>query len=293
MFAQTHAFEQFDGIGVQDLPCAFARIDGEQDCNQSAHDMGIAIAGKSQHWAARAVRAHSGVEPDLARATLNLVEVAMRRLRQWRQFAPQLNQIAIAVVPVVQDRKIAQDLLNVSHCVQARTPVAYVGFYIESNAAQVDISTGAVRLGRSPQACGVTPRVVHPSAAPGPATGSQGRRGSAYSASPCPPARGQICRPDQHCRRRPPSAWGFRSRTRKASSRRLALWSRADLRRANRPCKRPVDARRIDASRLRLQTRPRSLPRPRPDCLGVAVRSRSATGPARARAKTPYAIERT
>ena len=29
--------------------------------------MGIAIAGKSQHWAARAVRAHSGVEPDLAR----------------------------------------------------------------------------------------------------------------------------------------------------------------------------------------------------------------------------------
>jgi hypothetical protein len=24
MFAQTHAFEQFDGIGVQDLSCAFA-----------------------------------------------------------------------------------------------------------------------------------------------------------------------------------------------------------------------------------------------------------------------------
>jgi hypothetical protein len=25
MFAQTHAFEQFDGIGVQDLLCALAR----------------------------------------------------------------------------------------------------------------------------------------------------------------------------------------------------------------------------------------------------------------------------
>src|SRR6516165_5146128 len=142
MFAQTHAFEQFDGIGVQDLPGAFARIDGEQDCNQSAHDMGIAIADKSQHWAARAVRAHSGVEPDLARATLNLVGIAMRRLRQRRQFAPQLNQIAIAIVPVVQDRKIAEDLLNVSHCVQARMLLACVGFYIESNAAQVDISAG-------------------------------------------------------------------------------------------------------------------------------------------------------
>src|SRR6516162_6257772 len=40
MFAQTHAFEQFDGTGVQDLSCALARIDSEQDCNQSAHDMG-------------------------------------------------------------------------------------------------------------------------------------------------------------------------------------------------------------------------------------------------------------
>ena len=104
--------------------------------------MGITIAGKSQHWAARAVRANRGVEPDLARAALNLVGIAMRRRRQRRQFAPQLNQIAIAIVPVVQDRKIADDLVNVSHCVQARTLVTRVGFYIESNAAQVDISAG-------------------------------------------------------------------------------------------------------------------------------------------------------
>src|SRR5436190_23903423 len=121
MFAQTDAFEQFDGIGVQDLSCALARIESEQDCNQSAHNMGITIAGKSQHWAARAVRAHSGVEPDLARAALNFVGMAMRRLRQRRQFAPQLNQIAIAIIPVVQDREIANDLVNVSHYVQART----------------------------------------------------------------------------------------------------------------------------------------------------------------------------
>src|SRR5215831_19253665 len=149
MFAQTHAFEQFDGIGVQDLPCALARIDSEQDRNQSAHDMSIAVAGKSQHRAAGAVTAHSSIEPDLAGAALNLVGVAMCRLRQWRQFAPQLNQIAIAIVPVIQDPKIADDLVNVSHCVQARTLVARVGFYIESNTAQVDISAGTVRLGRS------------------------------------------------------------------------------------------------------------------------------------------------
>ena len=30
---KPNAFEQFDGIGVQDLPCALARIDSEQDRN--------------------------------------------------------------------------------------------------------------------------------------------------------------------------------------------------------------------------------------------------------------------
>src|ERR1700758_5187068 len=104
--------------------------------------MGIAIAGKSQYWAARAVRAHGGIQPDLARAALNLVGIAMRRLRQRRQVAPQLNQVAITIVPVVQDRKIARDLANVSHYVQARTLVTRVGFYIESNAVEVDISAG-------------------------------------------------------------------------------------------------------------------------------------------------------
>src|SRR5260370_19669511 len=96
---------------------------------------------------------HSQERPreDLARAALNLVGIAMRRLRQRRQFAPQLNQIAIAIVPVVQDRKIADDLVNVSHCVQARTLVTRVGFYIESNAAQVDISAGRGGLDERPK----------------------------------------------------------------------------------------------------------------------------------------------
>src|SRR6516165_10511823 len=140
--------------------------------------MGIAVAGKSQHRAAGAIRAHSGIEPDLAGAALNLVGIAMRRLRQWRQFAPQLDQIAIAIVPVVQDRKIADDLVDVSHCVQARTLLARVGVYIESNTAQVDISAGTVRLGRSRTSRGDKPP---PSCSP------KTRRGGSRRISPsCP-----------------------------------------------------------------------------------------------------------
>jgi hypothetical protein len=166
MFAQTHAFEQFDGIGVQDLPCALARIDSEQDRNQSAHDMGITIAGK----AARAVRAHSGVELDLARAALNLVGIAMRRLRQWRQLAPQLNQIAIAIVPVVQDRKIADDLVMSAIMSKLERWSPASAFIWRATPSPRQAWTIA-------PVCDVTPRVVHPSAAPDPATGRQGRRG--------------------------------------------------------------------------------------------------------------------
>src|SRR5262249_54887911 len=71
----------------------------------------------------------------------------MRRFRQWRQLAPQLNEIAISIVPILQDRKIAGDLVNISHSVRPRT-VKRVGFYIESGSAEVD--TRMTRLGLVP-----------------------------------------------------------------------------------------------------------------------------------------------
>ena len=68
-----------------------------------------------QHRAARAIRTHVGVEPDLARASLHLVGVAVRRRRKRRQFPPQFDQIAVAVVPVVEDREIVDDFVDVGH----------------------------------------------------------------------------------------------------------------------------------------------------------------------------------
>jgi hypothetical protein len=44
MFAQTHAFEQFDGIGVQDLPRALARVDAIRWVNGTIH-----VARKDRH----------------------------------------------------------------------------------------------------------------------------------------------------------------------------------------------------------------------------------------------------
>ena len=48
-------------------------------------------------------------EPDLAGAAAHLVGVRAQRLGQRRQLAPQLDQIAIAVLPVVEQRKVRAD----------------------------------------------------------------------------------------------------------------------------------------------------------------------------------------
>ena len=86
----------------------------KQDGNQPAHDMGVAVAFECQYGAGRAVSAHGGIEPDLAGAALNLIGVVMRGSRQRRQFPPEFNQIAITVVPIVEDREIVGNVVDIA-----------------------------------------------------------------------------------------------------------------------------------------------------------------------------------
>ena len=98
---------------VARMSCApLAGIEREQDRDQPAHDMGVAVAGEGQHRARRAVRLDRGRKPHLAGAALHLVGVAARGLRQRRQRAAKLDQIAIAVVPLVQQGEILDDLVD-------------------------------------------------------------------------------------------------------------------------------------------------------------------------------------
>src|SRR5579884_3030245 len=133
MLAQSHFLEQGDGIETQNVLGALARIDGKKNCNQSAHDMRVAVADESQDRFAAAVWPHSGIEPNLAGATLHLVDVGACRLVQWRKFPAELDQVTIAVVPIVQEREILDDLVYISHrCVP--------GLYIEQRQGNVDVS---------------------------------------------------------------------------------------------------------------------------------------------------------
>ena len=54
-------------------------------------------------------------QPNLASAALDLVGIDVGTVRQWCQCAAKLDDIAIAVVPLIEQRKILNDLVNRSH----------------------------------------------------------------------------------------------------------------------------------------------------------------------------------
>src|SRR5262249_39667190 len=109
MLAQAELVEQRDGIAVENFACCLPRVEGEQDRDQPAHDVGVAVAREGQDWTTGAVRLDAGRKPHLAGAALHLVGVTARSFRQRLEFAPELDHIAITVVPVVEDGEIVDD----------------------------------------------------------------------------------------------------------------------------------------------------------------------------------------
>src|SRR5262247_322789 len=74
--------------------------------------MGIAVAAEREDRAAPAVRTHGRGEPDLAGAALHLVPLGAVALGQRREAATELDDVTIAVVPFVEQRKIVDNLVE-------------------------------------------------------------------------------------------------------------------------------------------------------------------------------------
>src|SRR5829696_45342 len=73
--------------------------------------MGIAVAAEAQHgFAVRSL--DEALEPHLARATHDLVPIVMRFVGQRRHHAPELDQIAVALLPVLEELEIREDLVK-------------------------------------------------------------------------------------------------------------------------------------------------------------------------------------
>src|SRR5215468_7790461 len=74
--------------------------------------MGIAVAGEGEYGTALAIRMHGGCEPDLARAAPHLVCAGALALGEGAQGAAKLDDIAVAVVPLLEQRKVVDDLVE-------------------------------------------------------------------------------------------------------------------------------------------------------------------------------------
>src|SRR5262249_44091162 len=83
-----------------------SRKQRQQDSDQPANDMCIAVAHKRQYWFALFVAPDIACKPDLAGAALNLCLRVAVLVRQWRKCAAELDHVAVAIVPLVEQREI-------------------------------------------------------------------------------------------------------------------------------------------------------------------------------------------
>src|SRR5256885_2197147 len=97
MLAQAQPVEHGDRIGRKNVAGPLAGEHREQDGDQAAHDMGIAVANEGEYGSALAIRMHGGCKPDLARAALHLVCVGALALGEWVKRAAKLDDITVAV----------------------------------------------------------------------------------------------------------------------------------------------------------------------------------------------------
>src|SRR6185503_114326 len=89
--------------------------------------MGVAVAVEGQKRAGGAIALDMSDQPHLARATAYFVGLDMRGLRQRRQIAAEFDDVAIAVVPLLEQREILDDVVDRGHNVWASLSAGYIG----------------------------------------------------------------------------------------------------------------------------------------------------------------------
>jgi hypothetical protein len=113
MFGKAEIAENRRGIERDDLPRRTPRKEREDEGDEAAHDQRVAVAAKRQHRRAGGVMDAARIQPDLADAAAHAIFFGAGGLRQWLQRAAKLDQIAIAILPIVEKFEIADDLVDI------------------------------------------------------------------------------------------------------------------------------------------------------------------------------------
>src|SRR5579863_4319980 len=126
MFAESEFVEYGNRICREDLLRGMARIKRQQDRDQSAHDMGVAVAQVFQQRFAAIAAFEALREPNLAGATLHLVGGRMLGFRHRFERPAEFDDVPVTVVPILQQLEIFPDLVNRRHD-RAQPSKPYIG----------------------------------------------------------------------------------------------------------------------------------------------------------------------
>ena len=107
MFGQADAGQDIAGVDGEDFLARAAGIEADQEGGETAHDMGVAIGPEGEGVAILA-----GDQPDLAHTTLDLVDVGALGLRHVRQGFSHVDEIAIALLPIVQEVELVDEVVD-------------------------------------------------------------------------------------------------------------------------------------------------------------------------------------
>ena len=110
VFVETELLQDGFGVDRQDLGSAFARIEHHHDGDETAHDMRIGIADEFDDRIGVAVE--RAFQPYLADAAPDLVGGIARRFRIGLQVASKVNDIAIAIFPIIEKIEISNNVVN-------------------------------------------------------------------------------------------------------------------------------------------------------------------------------------
>src|SRR5580704_8381126 len=112
MLGELQLSEHVLGIGREDFLSRLAVEKREDQRHQALDDMGVAVTLEEKPRLAVAADDPTGLEPDLARATAHLVRLALRALRQGLEAAAKVDEIAIAIVPIVEELEIGKNVVD-------------------------------------------------------------------------------------------------------------------------------------------------------------------------------------